>query len=102
MSHAMNDVRKQKKAGNGVGSGELVRVLSDDGFHCSPDCPFLAKWDHPFWHHTAWCSKMLRDLTWHDYWLPVCDETMDAKMEAIRSAGRTKHPNKVDMPPSNP
>ncbi len=29
MSHAMNDVRKQKKASNGVGSGELVRRLGN-------------------------------------------------------------------------
>lgn len=75
-------------------SSELAVVVAEDGHHCSPDCPFLAKWDHPFYHHTAWCWKNMTNLKWYDYWLADCTHrNATPTMEKMRHAGRTKHPN---------
>lgn len=94
MSHAAEQTHDNTANANGVGSGGLVRVLAEDGYHCSPDCPYLARWDHPFWHHTAWCWHNLKDLHWHDYWLADCTRANSSEtMEKIRRAGRTKPPN---------
>ena len=94
MSHAENKVTQPDGASPALCSGGLVRVLAEDGYHCSPDCPYLARWAHPFWHHTAWCWRNLTDLNWHDYWLADCTHgDASPTMEKVRHAGRTKHPN---------
>jgi hypothetical protein len=82
-----------------VVSGAMVRRLGEDGHHCSPDCPFLAKWEHPFWHRTAWCWRNLTDLQWHDYWLADCTQRdADPTREKVRNAGRTQQPNTEGQP----
>ena len=61
---------------------------------CKPDCPMLAKWDHPFWNHTAWCWHLMQDLQWYDYWLADCLRSEpDGKLVRMRNVGRTPPPN---------
>jgi len=94
MSHAENKVTQPDGDPSALGSGGLVRVLAEDGYHCSAECPYLARWEHPFWHHTAWCWRNLVDLKWHDYWMADCtDGDASPTMEKVRNAGRTKRPN---------
>ena len=62
-----------------------------NGEHCSSECPYLAKWNHPFFHHTAWCWRNLVDLDWYDYWQAAClSGNATAEMEAVRNDGRTR------------
>lgn len=68
-----------------------------DSRTCDPSCPFLAQWSHPYWHHTAWCWKQMRDLDWHDYWLADCLDNAPSPLAQHRAAGRTE-PVKDDLP----
>lgn len=68
---------------------------------CKPDCPYLAKWEHPFFYHTAWCWHMMRDLDWYDYWQARCiNDQPNAQLLKIRDCGRTKPPNARREPAS--
>jgi hypothetical protein len=42
------------------------------GDHCSPRCPYLKEYAHPFFSKNAWCDFQLRNLSWYDYWLANC------------------------------
>lgn len=44
------------------------------GDHCSPECPFLKPYEHPYYHHTAWCNRVEDDLIWWDYWIASCQQ----------------------------
>ena len=82
---------------------DVARSLSNGGLGCLPDvehglcnpnCPHLDKWKHPFWHNTAWCWHMMKDLSWYDYWIADCiDGKPDKKMIKIKECGRTDPPN---------
>ena len=53
-----------------------------DGTHCDHACPFFQPFDHPFYHHSVWCSYLLRSLGYYDGTLADCtrlepDETLD-------------------------
>ena len=62
-----------------------------EGYHCSEKCPYLEKWDHPFYHHSAWCWKLLKNLSFYDAYLADCQhEETDVTMEKVRNDGRTK------------
>lgn len=39
---------------------------------CDPSCPFLVPFNHPYYSHSAFCSHLKKDLSWHDYWLSDC------------------------------
>jgi len=59
--------------------------------HCDPKCPFLTPWDHPYFHHSAWCWKQMRNLGWYDYWLADCIESEpDEMLSKHKASGRTK------------
>ena len=45
--------------------------IHDDG-HCLGKCPYLDVWRHPFFHHTAWCWKQMRDLAYYDGLIADC------------------------------
>ncbi len=69
----------------------MVPVVEDSG-HCG-DCPYLAPYEHPFFHYSAWCWKQMRSLDWYDYWLADCiDATPDSVLVKIRSSGNTEAP----------
>lgn len=71
----------------------MVPIRDDESGHCSPQCPYLRKWEHPFWHHTAWCWKQMRDLNFYDYWLADCiNNEPDKALSNIRNCGNTKAP----------
>ena len=76
-----------------MGDGSSIEPVVN-GYHCDPSCPYLQKWDHPFWHHTAWCWRNLVDLSWHDYWIAAFlrGDATDI-MEKVRGVGRTKPTN---------
>lgn len=40
--------------------------------HCSPECPYLNPYEHPYYMVTAWCSRDETELTWYDYWVASC------------------------------
>lgn len=72
---------------------ELKPIIGEGGDHCSPDCPYLAKCEHPYWHHTAWCWKQMRDLGWYDYWIADCvHNSPDERLVKIKGSGNTKAP----------
>ena len=61
---------------------------------CKSDCPYLAKWEHPFWHHTAWCWHLMKNLSFYDYWQAECLTTVpNEELVKIRNYGRTLAPN---------
>lgn len=61
---------------------------------CKPECPMLAKWEHPFWNGTAWCWHLMKDLDWYDYWIAECTSAEpDASLVQIRDRGRTLPPD---------
>ena len=70
----------------------MVPLRDNDTGHCEPNCPFLKQWDHPYWHHTAWCWKQMRDLGWYDYWLADCINNEPDPIEKYKSSGRTESP----------
>ena len=37
-----------------------------DGDYCSKKCPHYKKYNHPFYHHTVWCTYQMRELFYHD------------------------------------
>ncbi len=66
------------------------KIIKKDGFHCAEDCPYLQIWEHPFYHHSAWCWRNLIDLNWHDFWIASCERDNAAStMEKVRHAGKT-------------
>lgn len=78
----------------GNDSSDLLGALPDTALGtCAPSCPFLAQWDHPYWHHTAWCWKQMRDLNWYDYWIADCLSAEPSDMAQHRDGGRTQAPN---------
>ena len=63
-----------------------------DGHHCGK-CPYLVKYQHPFFHYTAWCWHQMKDLSFYDYWLADCiDGEPDEKLLKIQNSGVTKPP----------
>jgi len=41
-------------------------------YNCSPKCPFLKEYKHPYFEHTAWCDHMLIELDREDFWIAAC------------------------------
>ena len=64
--------------------------IFDDEF-CSPKCPYLKAWDHPYWHHSAWCWKQMRELSWYDYWIADCVNNNPDELLS-KNSGRTTAP----------
>ena len=61
---------------------------------CNPDCPYLQKWDHPFYHSSAWCWKQMRDLKWHDFWIADClFDSPNLQLLHLKDSGRIPHPD---------
>jgi hypothetical protein len=72
---------------------ELIPILDSDNDHCGRDCPYRKPYEHPFYHHTAWCWKQMKVLEWYDYWLADCvSGDPDAYLVKIRNSGVTKPP----------
>ena len=46
-------------------------MATPDGF-CKRECPYMDVWQHPFYHHTAWCWKQMRDLGYYDGLIADC------------------------------
>jgi hypothetical protein len=56
---------------------------------CKDTCPYMVKWEHPFWHHTAWCEYLLKELRWYDgAWLCHCKREEPAS-NLLKITGRT-------------
>jgi len=91
----MNDAKDEADSGASLSDAGLDGPKPDMEWGlCKPDCPHLAKWEHPFWHHTAWCWHLMRDLDWYDYWQARCINSQpDAQLLRIRDCGRTMPPN---------
>lgn len=46
-------------------------MATPDGF-CKAECPYMETWTHPFYHHTAWCWKQMRDIGYYDGLIADC------------------------------
>jgi hypothetical protein len=61
---------------------------------CKASCPYKKEWRHPYWHNTAWCWHLMKDLGWHDYWMADClQENPDKQLVKYQQNGRTAPPN---------
>ena len=70
---------------------ELIPIYNEE--HCSPNCPYLAKFEHPFYHYSAWCWKQMRQLHFYDYWIADCiDNEPNGELVDIRASANTKPP----------
>ncbi|MHB1098354.1 MAG: hypothetical protein ACYCZR_02250 [Burkholderiales bacterium] len=76
-----------------------------DSGRCLGKCPYLDVWRHPFWHHTAWCWKQMRDLVYYDGLIADClhrtpDENLTRlapeMMPNAEITGRTLAQNEAD------
>jgi hypothetical protein len=57
------------------------------------DCPFLVPYQHPYFHHTAFCWHQMRDLEFYDYWLADCiGNEPDELLITVRNNGTTQPP----------
>lgn len=60
-------------------------IRDDESGHCSRKCPHLVEWEHPFWHHNAWCDLQMRDLSFYDGYLADCiDNKPHPKLTSAR------------------
>lgn len=47
-------------------------ILNAESGHCRRECPYMETWTHPFWHHTVWCWRQMRDLAYYDGLIADC------------------------------
>lgn len=93
----ITNTNKANQAGgfmSDVDGADILPKTSKDETHCSPECQYLAQWEHPFFYHTAWCWKQMKDLTWYDYYLADCvSGKPDAALVSLKNNGRTGPPS---------
>jgi hypothetical protein len=59
------------------------------GEHCQMMCPYMKMWEHPFWHHTAWCEYLLKDLFYYDGSFLCHCKTEEPNPKLLGIRGRT-------------
>lgn len=42
--------------------------------YCDPSCPFLKEYGHPYYSASAWCFKLMKELSYYDYYIADCQE----------------------------
>ena len=71
-------------------------ILDAESGHCLGACPYLDVWRHPFWNHTAWCWKQMRDLAYYDGLIADCLHR--APEENLARLPATMMPNELKSP----
>ena len=67
---------------------EELKPITDEHW-CDSNCPFLDTWEHPYFHHSGWCWKQMRELHWYDYHLADCiDNEPNKKLSQHKESGR--------------